>query len=290
MRRGLAGVVAVTALTLVLSSCGNEGQKAVTERDFDAGRFTRANPVDNRWFPLTPGTRLEFAGQADRGGGLLPHRVVFTVTDLTKVIDGVRTVVILEHDLNQGELKERELAFHAQDRDGNVWHFGEYPEIWEEGKFLGADDTWIAGLARARPGILMRAEPQVGGPAYLQGTAPDIEFRDRAKDYRTGQRSCVPVRCFSDVLITDEWNPLEPTEGHQRKFYAPGVGTIRVEPRGGPEKETLVLVDIKRLEPAELAAARTEALELDERAYTVSEDIYARTPRAVKRSAPEPAS
>ena len=55
------------------------------------------------------------AGEADRGGGLLPHRVVSTVTDLTRMINGVRVVVILENDINEGELQEAELAFQAQD-------------------------------------------------------------------------------------------------------------------------------------------------------------------------------
>src|SRR5438128_1789095 len=118
-----------------------------------------------------------------------------------------------ERDFNHGQLAEAELAFHAQDDDGNVWNLGEYPEVYEQGKLVGAEDTWITGLARARAGILMRAEPRVGSSSYLQGWAPEIEFRDRAREYKSGQRSCVPVDCFNDVLVTDECNPLDPPDG-----------------------------------------------------------------------------
>jgi hypothetical protein len=136
-------------------------------------------------------------------------------------------------------------------------------------------------VKRATPGVLMRTKPRVGSSSYLQGSAPDIEFRDRAKEYKTGHRSCVPVKCFTNVLVTDEWNPLDPPDGHQLKYYAQGVGTIRVEPgQGSRDQETLVLVKNVKLSPKELAEVRAEALKLDKRAYDVSEDVYGKTPPA----------
>jgi hypothetical protein len=147
--------------------------------------------------------------------------VVFTVTDLTKVIDGVRNVVLYDLDYNAGNLVEAELAFHAQDDGGNVWNMGEYPEEYDDGKFTGAPDTWITGLAGARAGVIMRAAPRVGTSSYLQGWAPAIEFNDTAKVLKVGQRTCVPARCYDDVLVTDEYSPDEP-DAHQQKFYAPG--------------------------------------------------------------------
>jgi len=50
---------------------------------------------------------------ASRGSGRRPHQVVFTVTDLVRVINGVRTVVDWDRDINEGELEEAELAFQA---------------------------------------------------------------------------------------------------------------------------------------------------------------------------------
>ena len=127
---------------------------------------------------------------------------------------------------------------------------------------------------------MMRAAPRPGTPSYRQGFAPTIEFADRAKVLRTGLRDCVPLRCFTHVLLTDETNPNEPGDGHQRKFYAPGIGPIRAAPVGGREREVLVLTRVDRLGPDELATVRRRALRIDKRAYTVSRRVYGRTPPA----------
>jgi len=299
-RRARTGVVvgsiaALAALPLTLAACGLGGEerrapttrapaqpaaaaRPATDKDYDRNKFSNSTKIDNKWYPLVRGTQFIYEGASDRGQGRRRHRVIFTVTDLTKVIDGVRTVVMWDRDINAGRLLEGELAFHAQDEDGNVWNMGEYPEEYDErGRFEGAPDTWLAGRARARAGILMRADPQVGTSSYLQGRAPAIDFADRAKVYRTAQRDCVPVGCYENVLITDETNPLEPGDGHQLKYYAPGVGNIRAAPRGGREKEVLVLVDVVRLSRKARAAARRQALKLDRRAYRASPDVYGDT-------------
>jgi hypothetical protein len=146
------------------------------------------------WSPLIPGTQLTLNGEADRGGGLLPHEVVTTVTDLTKVIDGVRAVVILEKDINEGVLQEAELRFEAQDNAGNIWNLGEYPEEYEDGKFSAAPDVWLAGLAKAEPGQLNGG----GSAAGITGISPGLvaryrvsglckDLQDATADLRTGR-------------------------------------------------------------------------------------------------------
>jgi hypothetical protein len=251
-----------------------------TASDVERGTFSHPVRVDNQWFPLRPGTQFILQGRANRGQGRLRHRVVFTVTDLTKVIDGVRNLVLWDRDYNAGRLQEAELTFHAQDDDGNVWNFGEYPEEYEHGKPAGAPDTWIAGTQRAQEGILMLASPRLGTPSYLQGWAPAIEFADRARVYRTGRRDCIPLDCYDNVLVTDEWNPAEPG-GHQRKYYAPGVGNIRVGATGDDnERETLVLVKVRHLGSGAMATVRAQALTLDARAYRTRPDLYRHTPPA----------
>jgi hypothetical protein len=252
----------------------------VAEGNVAGGTFADPVRIDNRWFPLTPGTQFILEGRANRGQGRLRHRVVFTVTDLTKVINGVRTLVLWDRDYNAGRLQEAEITFHAQDDEGTVWNFGEYPEEYEHGKFAGAPDTWIAGTAGARQGILMLADPRVGTPSYLQGWAPAIEFADRARVYRTGRRNCIPRACYENVLVTDEWNPAEPG-AHQRKYYAPGVGNIRVGAAGDDkEDETLVLAKVRHLGAGAMATVRAQALRLDRRAYRTRPGLYRHTPPA----------
>jgi hypothetical protein len=169
---------------------------------------------------------------------------------------------------------ESELAFHAQDNAGNVWLFGEYPEEYENGQFVGAPDTWIPGRAHAKAGILMLARPRVGTPSYLQGLAPAIDFVDCARVFQRNQKTCIPLKCYRHVLITDEWNPLFPEDGHQFKYYARGVGNIRAGFVGGPEHETLVLTRVTHLCVRALAKVREAALRLDARAYRVSKNLY----------------
>ena len=202
--------------------------------------------------PGLPGTQFTLAGEADRGEGLLPHRVVSTVTDLTKMINGVRTVVIVEKDVNEGDLQEAELRFQAQDNAGNIWNLGEYPEEYEEGKFSAAPDVWLAGIEGAEAGNSMLGDPQLGTPEYLQGWSPDIEFLDCAKVSKMQQQTCAPVGCYENVMIIDERSPLEPESGHQLKYHAPGVGNVRVGFVDDPEGEVLVLVKGPQLSPEEL--------------------------------------
>jgi uncharacterized protein YbaA (DUF1428 family) len=100
--------------------------------------FSHPTRIDNRLFPLKPGTEWVYEGTVTEAGEQTPHRVVFTVTSLTKVIGGVRTRVAWDRDFSDGELQETELAFFAQDDKGTVWRFGEYPEEHENGQFVGA--------------------------------------------------------------------------------------------------------------------------------------------------------
>ena len=244
---------------------------------FDRANFSNPTRVNNTFLPLVPGTRFVLDGVTTEGGVSVPHRVVFTVTDLTKVIDGVGTRVVVDRDLRDGQLAEAELAFFAQDNAGNVWTMGEYPEEYEGGQFVGAPSTWIPGQAGAKAGISMLAHPTVGTPRYLQGVAHSAGFMDCAQVFQTGLLACVPVGCFTNVLVTDENSPLDPQSGHQRKFYAPGVGNVLITAVDDPEGENLALSGRSQLGAAALTEVRNQALQLEQRAYQVSK-VYQKTP------------
>ena len=115
----------------------------------------------------------------------------------------------------------------------------------------------------------MKAKPKLGAPSYAQGYAPPpLNWDDRARVYKVGQKVCVPVDCYENVLVTEEFEPSIPGV-YQLKYYASGVGNIRVGWRGKKqdERETLELVELKHLSPEALAKARKAAMELDRRAY-----------------------
>jgi hypothetical protein len=60
--------------------------------------------------------------------------------------------------------------------------------------------------------------------------------------------------------VTEEFNPSEPGS-YQLKYYASGVGNVRVGWRGEKEqeKETLELVELQHLSPEAMAKVRREA-------------------------------
>jgi hypothetical protein len=250
----------------------------VTEKDFGQASFSHSTTVDNKWLPLVPGTQFVFEGTANRGNGSAPHTLIFTVTDVTKVVNGVRTVALWDRDLNEGQMVEEELAFWAQDDGGNVWLLGEYPEEYENGLPVGAPSTWLAGVKGSQAGVLMRFDPKTGTSAYHQGLAPSVDFEDKARVIKEHQKTCVPVACYDDVLVVDEWNPLEqPADGHQLKYHAPGVGNVRIEAVGGVEQEMLVLSKLVTLTPEGMAEARAAALRLDQHAYQIAPGVYGGT-------------
>jgi len=277
-------LVLVACIWLALSGGGVMAQEKKVE-DFNPKSFDgRSATIDNEWFPLKPGTRLVYAGTTiEDDGKAMPRRLVSIVTDLTKVIDGVRTVVVWDVDYKDGQLAETEIAFFAQDNDGNVWLVGEYPEEWEGGKYLKSP-AWLHGREGARAGIAMKAKPQLGTPSYAQGWGPAVKWTDRATVDQMGQKTCVRKGCYEDVMVIAETSREEPN-AEQLKYYARGVGNVRVGWRGQGEKlkETLELIEVSQLGPDARAEARAKALALDKRAYRLSKKAYENTPPAEQR-------
>jgi hypothetical protein len=276
MRNARACVVA--AATAAVLVCPRPAGAFVSDESFDSNKFTDSTNVNNQWLPLTPGLETVLDGTVTDADGSTPHRVVVTVSDVTKMINGVRTLVVMERDYSDGQLAEEELAFVAQDGDGTVWNMGEYPEEYEGGKFAGAPSTWIPGNEKARPGIHMQASPEPGTPSYLQGYAPKIQFEDRGQVAKNGQEVCVKAGCYTNVTVVDEWNPAEqPQDGHQFKYHAPGVGVVQVRGEGGEEQENLELISSRQLNSDEMGKLRARVLELDKRAYKQAKGAYGNT-------------
>lgn len=228
--------------------------------DFDDADFNDSTNIDNEWFPLAPGMQFVLRGFSNRGGGELDHTVTFTVTDLTWEINGVETLVVLDEDVNDGELVEEELAFFAQDAELNVWSLGEYPEeLDEETGEIVTPSVWFAGEGDEEPaqaGVLVPGDPSLGSRWHIQGWSPDIDFLDCAKVFKMGRMLSIPIEnpeeppiCAEgdpceDVMVAKERSPLEHEGGVQLKYYAPGVGLVQVGAVGDPENETLVLVEL----------------------------------------------
>ena len=122
-----------------------------------------------------------------------------------------------------GEVVEDTRDWYAQDRDGNVWYFGEETAEYEDGKVVSTEGSWEAGVDGALPGIVMHAAPEVGD-AYRQEFY-EGEAEDLAEVVRDGESATVPAGTFDDVVVIKEWNPLEP-ESIEEKSFAQGVGMV----------------------------------------------------------------
>jgi hypothetical protein len=244
--------------------------------EFDPARFTNSAVITNEWLPLEPGARWILDGVTIEGDERIPHRITFTVTDLTKTIAGVETVVVWIEDISDGELVEKEIAFYAQDVDGTVWYLGEHPEELDGGRFVKAP-TWITGVEDARAGIKMFADPTKHTQTWYQGWGPAVEWSDFGRIEESGLDDCVTFGCYQGVVRFAESSLGE--EGiFQLKSYARGIGEIRVGWRGKAEtREELQLKSKALFKGANLAKIRTLALALEKHAYEISPDVYGTT-------------
>ncbi len=291
----LAAALAVGALVLALvletpvpsraANSASASRKIIspqpTAREFSRARFTHPLVVDNRWFPLVPGREFVLNGQVRVGKRMLAHRITSIVTDLKKVVDGIPCVVVWERDFSLGKLQESELFFVAEDDNKNLWLFGEYPAVYNGGRFQGAPETFIAPTFGTQPGIFMYQSPPVG-KRYSQAYAPHVKFYDRARVLKTGLKICIPSGCYRNVVKIDEYAPYNPSDHHQLKWYGPGIGTILAKPAGEPHPETVSLAKVTHLGADAMSAARAGVLKTERLAYKTS-DAYRQTPPMVRR-------
>jgi hypothetical protein len=171
--------------------------------------------------------------------GVSQHNEV-TVTHDTKTILGVRCVVVHDVVSEKGKVVEDTFDWYAQDKEGNVWYFGEETKEYENGKVTGTKGTWQAGVDGAQPGIVMKGTLQVGDTYRQEYYAGEAE--DMAKVIQTGQSITVTAGSYQNVLVTEETTPLTPGE-IEHKSYALGVGFVAgTLVQGGSEETSLVSI------------------------------------------------
>jgi hypothetical protein len=176
--------------------------------------------IDNPYNPLPVGTTYVY--EAITGEGALEHNEV-TVTPNTRLIDGVSCVEVLDTVAINGELTERTLDWYAQDKEGNVWYFGENSEVLDGGLVVDLGGSFTSGVNGAEPGIIMKAHPAVGD-FYRQefdlGNAEDV-----AEVLSLSESVHVPAGNFANCVETKETETIDPT-ALEHKYYAAGVGNI----------------------------------------------------------------
>ena len=182
--------------------------------------------VDNPFFPLKPGTTFVYEGKTGKG---IEHNEV-TVLSKTKKIMGVTCVVVHDTVSVGGKLEEATFDWYAQDKQGNVWYFGEDSKEYEDGRAVSTHGSWEAGVKGAQPGIIMKANPKIGDAyrqEYYKGEAEDM-----AAVLSLDEAAVVPYGAVGKLLMTKEWSALEPASDLEHKYYSSGIGLVLVKTIG----------------------------------------------------------
>ena len=215
------------------SSPGGSGLPRGSEpANLDPAEFTTR--IDNPYWPLAPGSKWVYR-EVENG---VVQRVEVTVTNRTKVVDGVTARVVHDVVTTHGQPVEKTFDWYAQDSAGNVWYLGEDTQEYDKGKVVSTAGSWEAGVGRAEAGVIMPAHPEVG-LSYRQEYDPG-NAEDRARVTNVDAKARVPFGSFDGVLQTKDVNPLE-TNFVESKYYAKGVGPIEtIQVSGGQAHEQLI--------------------------------------------------
>jgi len=189
-------------------------------------------------------TTLVYEENTDEG---LERNEIFITGD-TKTVMGVETLVYWDRVWLDGQLIEDTRDWLAQDKEGNVWYFGEEVDNYANGQLINHDGSWEAGVDGAKPGYWMKADPQVGESyreEYYKGKAEDM-----AEVISLDESVTVPYGEFSDCLKTKNWTPLEP-DVVEYNYYCPQIGNVVLE-EVPADNEKVELIDVMYDQPASI--------------------------------------
>jgi hypothetical protein len=190
--------------------------------------------VDNPFFPLVPGTVWHYVEKAN--GETTENEVA--VTTQTKILMGVKCTVVHDVVRRKGRVEEDTYDWYAQDKDGNVWYFGEATKEFHDGGRVSTKGSWEAGV-NGQPGMIMPAGPAPGAP-YRQEYSPN-NAEDMGQVVAINETVEVPAGKFTRCVKTRDWSTLE--SGSENKWYAKGVGLVQSRSSSG---ELAQLIEIKR--------------------------------------------
>jgi hypothetical protein len=156
--------------------------------------------------------------------GSAETRLIRTVLDETKEINGIRTRVLESREEENGQPVEITRNFFAIDQDtGDVFYFGEEVTMFQRGGSTTQRGSWLAYEGSNKPGMIMPGKPRVG-MRYYQELAPGVAM-DRAEVISISETCKTPAGEFKDCLITRESSALDPAIEH--KGYAPDIGLVQ---------------------------------------------------------------
>lgn len=187
---------------------------------FPVDKTDLASSGTNPYFVLVPGYQLVLKGTVDKKAVVLTIRVLAQ----TKLVDGVETRVVEEHETADGQVTEISRNYFAiSKRTRDLYYFGEDVDIYEKGKIASHDGAWLSGVKGAKFGLMIPGTPTVGA-RFQQEVAPK-EAMDRSEILSVTESVQTPAGKFERCLKIEETTPLE--AGTALKFYAPDIGIVQ---------------------------------------------------------------
>ena len=221
-----AFLASVFALALAANKIEETESPNTWQTVFDVNRADLADTGRNEYFILEPGYQLYYADGKET--------LMITVLNETKVVDGIKTRVVEEREAKNGQLTEVSKNYYAIDRKSKaVYYFGEDVDTYKNGKVVGHEGAWLAGVNNNKFGLMMPGNPKAGDKFY-QEMAPN-EAMDRSEILSITGELTTPAGTYKNCLHVKDSSKLE--SGTSDKWYAPGVGLIK--------DDSLVLVKAK---------------------------------------------
>jgi hypothetical protein len=211
-------LILITLAVLSLSTaCG--GSNTPWQEEFGISDCKLLTEGRNTYFILEPGFQLVLEGD--------DTKLVVTVLDETRTVDGIVTRVVEEREWEDGELYEVSRNFFAMcEATKDVFYFGEDVDFYEGGKVVRHEGAWLAGTGGNRAGLIMPGTPSLG-MRYYQEIAPGVAM-DRAEIVSLDATCKTPAGTFPKCMKVKEGTALDVNET-EYKYHAPGIGLIRDE-------------------------------------------------------------
>lgn len=156
----------VDPLGIAKNDTGKKGAETASENKPTAAKETfEIRPenfedvVTNPYFSIVPGRKFYFDGQSPEG--IKIHKELLA-SDRTKEFLGVTTHGVWEREWHDDSLVSDKKKWYAQDKDDNVWIFGEDAQRIFGGYLTGPGDSWAAGVAEAKAGIVVPGDAKLG--------------------------------------------------------------------------------------------------------------------------------
>jgi len=219
MIRKMHLVVIITAVLTALSCVVVHHVLAQDVQDeFNIAKRKLTHTGKSKYFILEPGFQVVLKSSK--------AKMITTVLDETKEINGIVTRVVEEKEEENGKLTEITRNFFAIDQEnGDIFYFGEDVDVYNQGKIVDHGGSWEAYEKSNKPGLMIPGNPKVG-MKYYQELAPGVAM-DWAEVLSISETVKTPHGELKNCLKTLDSSTIKPMKEY--KTFEPGIGLVEFE-------------------------------------------------------------